>query len=87
MSVELGLLIGRQDGANLRRLLSVDRLATLHHLPSLVHVAAESDAVTALTGGARRISERFGAIAQSLVLGLILQADCLDLGLLGIRQV
>ena len=87
LRVELGLLVRRQDGANLRHFLRVDGLATLHHCTSLLHVGAEGYAVTALAGSAGRFHERLGAIAQRLVLGLILLADRLDLRLLGVRQV
>ena len=87
MSVELGLLLRRQDRANLRTLLSMDGLTALHHLASLLHVGAEGNAVAVLPGSTRGIGERLGAIAQRLALGLILLVDRLDLRFLGFGQV
>src|SRR5688572_5690851 len=62
-SIELCLLLRRQDGANLRALLGAEGLTALHHLPSLLHVAAEGRGVAALTSSSCRFHERLGAIA------------------------
>src|SRR2546423_3648687 len=84
--VELCALLGCQDSANLRRLLSAER-GTLHQLPGLVHVATERSAITLLASGTRRVDERLGLGAKRLLLRLILLTDRLDLRLLGIGQV
>src|SRR6185503_254714 len=87
MSIELRLLLGRQDGANLRLLLGTEGLAALHYLLGLFHVAAEAHGVALLAGSARCFHERLGAITQRLILRLVLLTDRFDLGLLGVGQV
>jgi hypothetical protein len=87
MGIELGLLIRRQDPANLRELLRMERLAALHYLLGLKHVAADRSGITLLASSASRIHIRLGLGAERLVLRLILRADRLDLSFLRIGQV
>src|SRR5205823_7828260 len=74
--VELGALVSCQDVANLRRLLSTNRLPDL---AGLLHVAAERNGVTLLTSSAGRVDERLRLRARSLVLGLTVLTNGLDL--------
>ena len=57
------------------------------HLLCLFHVAAEARGVALLASGACRFHERLGAIAERLVLRLVLLTDRLHLGLLRLGQV
>src|SRR6266566_2779138 len=85
--IELRLLRGRQNGANLRVFLSANGLATLHHLASLLHVATERGAIALLASCAGSVHKRLGLRAKRFVLRLILLTDRLDLRLLGVGQV
>src|SRR2546423_15695645 len=58
--VELGALLGSEDVANLCRLLSADRLAALHYLTDLFHVAANCGGVALLPRRTGRIHEWLG---------------------------
>jgi len=84
LRVELCLLFRSENGADLGHLLGASRLS---YLTGLLHVAAERSGVTLLARGTGRIDERLGLGAGRLVLRLILLADRLDLGLLGLGQV
>src|SRR5438552_17354673 len=85
--VELGALIRRQDGSDLRHFLISDRLTALHHLASLLHVAAKSSGVTLLSSRTRRIEERLRLRTKRLVLRLVFLPNCCDLSLLGVGQI
>jgi len=85
--VPLGLLIGRQDCANLGVLLSPVGLAALHDLTSLFHVGTSGCRVTLLTRGARCIHVRLGLCPERRVLRLVLLTDRLDLRLLCFGQI
>src|SRR2546423_674827 len=86
VGVELCLLFRRQDGANLRLLLSAVR-RILHYLMRLFHVGAERGGVTLLAGVAGRVHERLRLSAKCVVLRLILLANRLDLRLLRVGQI
>src|SRR5436305_12448620 len=65
--IKLRLLLGGQNRANLRELLSVEGLAALHYLAGLKHVAAERSGIAFLASSASRFHEGRGLGAERLV--------------------
>src|SRR5689334_13213645 len=83
-SVELGLLLRRQNRTDLVVLLGHERLGKR---AGLLHVAAERRGITLLTRRPCGIHQRLLLGAKRLELRLVLRADRLDLRLLGVGQV